>query len=169
MAFQFLRQMYPLIRVAAPLAQITRKGRVEINFDDKAERLCGSEGHGSAGAAPASGAHAQDLAPGARQALAVRSRRPAVPRCLHAIGATCVHQARVGGFFDFEAIQTDTPRRSSRGASTRASTSRFSRRPVWWSTSTRSCTGLLLAVAMDIKKRLGGQVSALRPLEGEAF
>ena len=44
---------------------------------------------------------------------------------------SCPSDEVVGGFFfDFEAIRTDAPRRSSRGASTRASTSRFSRRPV---------------------------------------
>ena len=79
-----------------PLAQITRRGRVEVDFDDEAERLCVRR----EGVADLLALHHAvwallkiwRLAHG--KPLAVRSRRPAVPRCLHAIDATCVHQRR---------------------------------------------------------------------------
>ena len=83
-----------------PLAQITRRGRVEVDFDDEAERLCG----GAKGVSDLLALHHARLelmlkiwrlAHG--KPLAVRSRRPAVPRCLHAIDATRVHQTRPFG------------------------------------------------------------------------
>ena len=126
-----------------PLAQITRRGRVEVDFDDEAERLCG----GAKGVSDLLALHharldscsRSDLAHG--KPLAVRF---GVPRCRGAFAPSTrlvsIRRGR-GGFFDFEATGPSNRRPpSSRGASTRASTSSFSRRPVWWSTSATSCT-----------------------------
>ena len=120
-----------------PLAQITRTGRVEVDFDDEAERLCG----GAKGVADLLALHH------ARLELMLKISHLAHGKPL-AVRHSCPSDKVVGGFFfDFEAIQTARrvrasrdrteavaivyiQHRSSRGASTRASTSRFSRRPV---------------------------------------
>ena len=158
-----------------PLAQITRRGRVEVDFDDEAERLCG----GAKGVADLLALHHARLelmlkiwrlAHG--KPLAVRSRRPAVPRCLHAIDATCVHQTR-SWVVSFSILRPFGPilRAGHRVGRVRARARRDSRggrsggvpRP-------RHAPGVPLAPDDGHQEAAqGGQVGALRPLEGEAF